>query len=294
MNVRAYAPEDAAAVAALAAAEEERFHGHRSHVQAEDVVAWMELAKEAWVYEDDGRLLAAGWCGRWGPAGTIVGVVAAKGRGIGSDVVDRCEERLAQETGLERLHGIAPEPDGAARRLFESRGYGEVRRFYDMAIQLEREPVVPALPDGLVLDEAREGEERAFYDALVEAFQDHWDWHATPYEEWLEMRRGQHHDEDGPLWLVVRDGDEIAAISRNEANRHGGGYVGALGVRRPWRGRGLAKALLQRTFAEFWRRDMPRVTLGVDADSPTGATHLYERVGMHVESATVVFEKALG
>ena len=37
-----------------------------------------------------------------------------------------------------------------------------------------------------------------------------------------------------------------------------------------------------------------RITLGVDAERPTGATHLYERVGMHVEHETVVFEKALG
>jgi hypothetical protein len=36
-----------------------------------------------------------------------------------------------------------------------------------------------------------------------------------------------------------------------------------------------------------------RVTLGVDADSPTGATKLYERVGMVVESSAVVYEKAL-
>ncbi len=39
--------------------------------------------------------------------------------------------------------------------------------------------------------------------------------------------------------------------------------------------------------------DLTRVTLGVDAESPTGATKLYERVGMRVESETVVFEKAV-
>ena len=64
-------------------------------------------------------------------------------------------------------------------------------------------------------------------------------------------------------------------------------------MRRPWRGKGYAKALLLHTFREFYERGMPRVTLGVDAESPTGATHLYERVGMHVEAENVVFEKAL-
>ena len=38
---------------------------------------------------------------------------------------------------------------------------------------------------------------------------------------------------------------------------------------------------------------MPRVTLGVDAANPTGATHLYEAVGMHVKSENIVYEKSL-
>jgi ribosomal protein S18 acetylase RimI-like enzyme len=64
-------------------------------------------------------------------------------------------------------------------------------------------------------------------------------------------------------------------------------------VRRPWRGRGYGRALLLHTFAEFYNRGTPRVTLGVDAQNPTGATKLYESVGMDVEQENVVFEKAL-
>ena len=46
------------------------------------------------------------------------------------------------------------------------------------------------------------------------------------------------------------------------------------------------------TFRAFYDRGVKRVTLGVDAASPTGATHLYERVGMHIEQEQVVFEKS--
>ena len=80
---------------------------------------------------------------------------------------------------------------------------------------------------------------------------------------------------------------------RNDPLRNGGGWVGALGVRRAWRGRGLGKALLLQSFGEFHRRGLPRASLGVDADSPTGATRLYEQAGMHVELEQIVFEKAL-
>lgn len=293
MNVRDYTAADAAAAAALVAADEERLYGRPSRIEANDVVKWTEVAKEAWVYENGGSLAGIGWYSAWGGVGVIVGVVAAKGIGIGADVVTRAETGLRAQGGVEKLQGIAREPDGAARRLFESRGYREARRFYDMAIELDAQPPEPVLPEGLVVDGLRPGEERAFYDAFVDSFQDHWDFHALPYEQWLALREGEHRDEEGPLWLVVRDGDELAAVTRNEARRHGGGFVAALGVRPPWRGRGLAKALLHATFGEFWRRGVTRVTLGVDAESPTGATHLYERVGMHVEGCTIVFEKAL-
>ena len=40
-------------------------------------------------------------------------------------------------------------------------------------------------------------------------------------------------------------------------------------------------------------RGLPHVTLGVDADNPTGATRLYERAGMRVEKEDVVFVKDL-
>lgn len=291
MKARPFDDEDAAEVAALIGADEERFFGRPSRVQASDILLFQQYDKEAWVWEDEGQLLAAATYGVHGDAATIRGTVAAKGRGVGAEILDR-GEAFARAHGTAKIHAVAPEPDVDARALLERRGYREVRRFYDMAAELEEEPVVPELPDGLVLDELHDGEQRAFYDALNEAFQDHWEWHPMPFEQWIELRRDQHHDEHGPLWFVVRDGAELAAVARNDANVAGGGYVGAIGVRPAWRGLGLAKTLLYRTFLEFWRRGSPRVTLDVDAQNATGATQLYERVGMHVLKCDLVFEKA--
>ena len=56
-----------------------------------------------------------------------------------------------------------------------------------------------------------------------------------------------------------------------------------LGVRRPWRRRGIALALLHHAFGELYRRGKHRVVLGVDSQSLTGALRLYERAGMHVQ-----------
>ena len=290
MNVRPFVEDDAPVVAALISAEEERLYGRPGRVTGADILMSLHYSKESWIWEEDGRTVASASYGVQGAAANIQGVVADKGRGLGTEIVERGEAFACTE-GVKKIFAGAPEPDAAARELFESRGYREVRRFYEMAIELTEEPLEPVLPAGLVVDELHDDEYETFYEALNEAFAEHWEWHRKPYDEWLELRQGQHRDEHGPVWFVVRDGGELAAVTRNDANVAGGGYVGAIGVRPAWRGQGLGKALLQRTFAEFWRRGTTRVTLGVDAQNETGAVRLYERVGMRVDSCDVAFEK---
>ena len=73
--------------------------------------------------------------------------------------------------------------------------------------------------------------------------------------------------------------------------RSGIGWVGSLGVRRKWRKQGLGMALLLHSFGEFYKRGETVVGLGVDASNPTGATRLYERAGMHIETEYVCYEK---
>jgi ribosomal protein S18 acetylase RimI-like enzyme len=292
MNVRPFVESDAPTVAALISAEEERLYGRPGRVTGADILRYLQYSKEAWVWEEDDRMVASAMYGMHGDAANAQGVVADKGRGLGTEILER-GEAFAQAEKAKKVHTGAPEPDAAARVLFEARGYREVRRFYSMAIELTEAPPEPVLPEGLVLDELRDDEYETFYDALNEAFAEHWEWHPEPFEDWFERRRGQHRDEHGPVWFVVRDGDELAAVTRNEAQAAGGGYVGAIGVRPAWRGKGLAKALLHRTFGEFWRRGTTRVTLDVDSQNETGAVALYERVGMDVDSCGVAFEKTL-
>src|SRR5260370_1150496 len=113
-----------------------------------------------------------------------------------------------------------------------------------MAIELDAAPTQPLLPEGLVVDEFQEEDAHAFHAAIIESFQDHWEWHGTPFEQWWETRRGQQADADGPLWFLVRDGDEIAGVVRNEAHRNGGRHVGAVRARPPLRRPGPRQAPL--------------------------------------------------
>jgi GNAT superfamily N-acetyltransferase len=291
---RPITPDDHQAVVDLLAEDEEAMLGEPARISVNDLREWLSrtnLETDSWLFEDDGEPRAVGWCD-FMPGSDVafaVGVVRQgwKGRGLGGQLAERSESCIVAR-GARRAHQFTLAKDEAAGELFRGRGYADVRHFWSMAIELSEPPE----PVGIAVEAMREEDARAFHAALDESFRDHWEHHSTPFEEWWE-RHSANPNRDLSLWFFIRDGDEIVAVARNEANRNGGGYVGALGVRRPWRGKGYAKALLLHTFREFYERGMSRVTLGVDASNPTGATHLYERVGMHVEQEHVVYEKVL-
>jgi mycothiol synthase len=287
--------EDAALVAELLA-EDERWMGLTGRIAEPDVLAWWirtNLDKDSWLLEEEGRPVAVGWMEAHN--GVAFGGSAvrpgSKGRGLGTWLASAQEDR-ARGLGATRLHQHTIAADHGARSLMELRGYREARRHYEMAIELEGEPPAPDLPDGLAVDTFREEEAREYHDAIAEAFADEWGFVSMPFEQWWEMRRADD-SYDPSLWFVVRDGERIAAYARCEAGRHGGGFVGMLGVRRAFRQRGLGRALLLHAFRVFWSRGITRVSLGVDSENPTGATRLYESVGMHVEAESVTFEKEL-
>jgi mycothiol synthase len=296
MNVRPITDADIEAVVALAVEDETALHGRASRLGTSDVRGWLtrvDLESDSWLYEEDGKLAAVSWFEFYDDLGFFVGIVAqgAKGCGLGGRLVETGETR-ARARGAARVQTLALEPDAAAVDLFSWHGFALVRRFYEMAIELEAAPTLPTLPEGFTLEAFRTEDARPFYETVNAAFQDHWEHHSIGFDRWWKEKQTAH-DFDPTLWFLVRHGSEIVAVIHNDPDRNGGGYVGALGVARPWRGNGLGRALLLRTFAEFYVRAVSRVTLGVDAQSSTGATELYESVGMTAETAALVYEKEI-
>ena len=130
------------------------------------------------------------------------------------------------------------------------------------------------------------------YDLVKEVWLDASDPMDETFEDWRHwMTKAESFDP--LLWFLALDGDEIAGFSlcRQDATDVNAGYVGTLGVRRPWRRQGLGEALLLHSFKAFRQRGWTRGTLGVDASSPTGATRLYERAGMRVYRDTVFLDR---
>jgi mycothiol synthase len=290
VNVRPATRDDLPAISQLFVALDEAKLGKRSRASVEAVASWLhdvDFETNTWLIEEDGRPVAAAFAHLHGDRGNSAGVVlpSAEGRGLGTRLLELVEERMVEE-GARRIHTWAL-VDPVAAELLSRRGYREVRRFWEMEIELDREPPEPEA----AVETFREEDAEAFHAALDEAFSDHWEHTPHPFESWWERQRTRS-NYDPSLWFLVRDGDEVAAVVRNEV-RPDEGHVGALGVRRSFRGRGYAKALLHHSFREFRRRRLARASLGVDAANPTGATKLYEGVGMHVEQENVVWEKQL-
>ena len=299
MSVRPITTADIPSVAEFLADDETHLYGRPARLGVADVTAWLseaDLPNDSWLFEEEAaRIVALGWVEKdEHERGLAVGAVHRdwRGRGLGSSLIERSEERL-RTLGVGRVHNISLAPDLAAPPLLESRGYREVRRFWEMTIELGDEPPpAPQLPEGLAVEPFSEELAVEFHAALEEAFADHWEFRPNTFEDWWRRQQARP-DHDPSLWFLVRDGEIVVAATRNDPERSGGGWIGALGVRRDWRGRGLAKALLLHSFRVFHRRGKRRVGLGVDSENTTGATKLYESVGMVVDSEQVVWEKEL-
>src|SRR5262245_1118133 len=203
--------------------------------------------------------------------------------------------QIGRERGANVVRSFVQGDDPVLRPVLEDAGWQPIRYSFQMQIELGGELPTPQWPDGLSPRNLRPGEEERVYEAHMDAFADHWEHHRSTFEDWYDFNVGRH-SFDPSLWWLVDEGDELAAISLNAWHFSGDpqfGWVHVLGVRPPWRRRGLATALLHHSFRDFKARGARRVGLGVDGENTTGAVRLYERVGMHVVRRIDDYEKTL-
>ncbi|HET6742865.1 MAG TPA: GNAT family N-acetyltransferase [Kribbella sp.] len=188
--------------------------------------------------------------------------------------------------------------DGATA-LMRSLGFEEARYFFDMRRPLD-EPVPNApLAEGLELTAYDPSYEDELREAHFEAFSDHWGWTRPTVETWRARNVGSRAFR-GSQSYVVLDGATVAAYvngyeypADTEATGIRELYVGQVGARRAYRGRGLARAALAKVLTAAAQAGYQRVSLGVDADNPTGALGLYESLGFTTRQKFVNYQRPL-
>jgi mycothiol synthase len=219
----------------------------------------------------------------------MVGALEARGRIIAArfDEPDRVFETFGGD--------LAPEREALLRGV----GYEPVRFFFSMV-----RPSVDDLPDaplieGLEIRDVQPEHLPAIWDAAQEAFRDHWGY-SPPGRDDYERFVTDPVTSDTTLWRIAWDGDQVAGQVRSfinaEENARLGrrrGYTEHIAVGRPWRRRGVARALIAASFPLLRARGMTEAALGVDTENTSGALRVYEGCGFKPVSRSATYRKAL-
>jgi ribosomal protein S18 acetylase RimI-like enzyme len=154
------------------------------------------------------------------------------------------------------------------------------------------------LPAGIELRPVRTEDHLAIFDAEYEAFRDHWQPHDYDLTEFESLYKKA--DIDTDLWVVAWDGDKIAGVVQNwiwqDENAELSvkrGWLEHISVRRPWRRRGLGRAITAESLRRLRAAGMTQAMLGVDAENPTGALGLYEGLGFEVAQRSTAYMRTL-
>jgi mycothiol synthase len=324
---RPISPDDVEALvelmSAVADADHPEYRATREEIEMAQGFSFVDLARDTIVAVDaDGRLVAEGVAVVKPDDEAVVranvsGSVRpdARRRGIGGRLLDwqiaRATRTLA--TAQPAAHVTDPVPtrmgsevqadSAGAIALLESRGFTPSRYFIEMHRDLAEDlPEVPA-PEGLrLIPVTRAWWERARL-AKNEVFRDHWGSEPVSVERWEAYLSLPSARDDLSVIAVTGDGDDavVAGFAMAEvtpadweAAGYSSAYVALVGVRREFRGRGLAQALLSAALAGFRAEGVQRAVLDVDSDSPTGALGLYEHLGFTQASRSAVYEREVG
>ena len=292
--MRPLTPADAASMLALTVACDQAAIGVADYT-LEDVED--DLSRSGWrgwgLDAPDGGLLSM--CSlerRQGLATLSADVMARPGEPVevGAAALDFVRRRAAAEDPSAPIHVLTYAAAERDRTWLEAAEGRVVRHYWRMTVTFGDPPAEPAVPADVTIEQPGDddGRLRELHHVIDTAFLDHYGFEETVFEEWLHRHSTSPGADRGLWWLASVDGVPAAAlVGRDWPDT---GWVQGIGTLRAFRGRGLARLLLQKAFAEFGRRGQLTVSLGVDADNPTGAVALYESVGMTVQHETLRYE----
>ena len=211
---------------------------------------------------------------------------------LARDLLDWCLGRVREREGDHVLAGVWS-ADARLKSVLRDAGFERTRGSYRMRIDFDGEIEEPRPPDGVGIRPMTPDDVAVAHAVHQETFEDMWGFFPTPFEDWQHWFLGEDHDWSLFFLAETDEGPAGVALCRRKPTEPDIGAVRIVGVRRPWRRKGVGRALMLHAFHEFRGRGMRGASLGVDAESLTGAQRLYASVGMHVDRESDIFERPL-
>ncbi len=215
---------------------------------------------------------------------------AYRGRGVGRALVAWGEARgrqLLAATGKDvpgRVAAFLTERNAGGLALYRAAGFTPVRYYSDMRRDLAQPLPEPVVTPGVRVVPWSDELDDAVRVAHNEAFADHWGSEPRTPESWRVGR-----SMFAPALSHVAVDEETGEVvgytvsGRYEQDwavaGYSSGYTELLGVRRAWRGRGIAVALLAAAMRSFREDGVQYAELDVDTANPSGAHGLYADLG---------------
>ena len=245
------------------------------------------VGRDNWVARVDGRIV--------GYAAVDAGQDlehAAKDTAVGEALLTRAEER-ARERGFTTLTITAAPEDAPLQSLLGRFGFDHDREILRMWRPLNGDLPEPHWPAGVSV-RAYEAADGVHVHAFLDEAYAGWDaeYVLLPHDEWVAFMT-DHDDFDPALWFLAERGDDLVGCALHWKPMQAGGWVKDLVVRADERGNGLGKALLHHGLRAYAERGATRVGLKVDANNPTGAPQLYERLGFVTDRRYEIWLKRL-
>jgi len=186
------------------------------------------------------------------------------------------------------------------KELVAEEGYTPAWYLFEMVrSDLADAPEFP-LPDGVEIRPVTKQNIRQVWNTARDALKDERNyteekWTNEAFEE--ELASPNH---DSGLWQIAWHGDEVVGgvlnyidQDENESFNRKWGHTERIFVTRPWRRKGVARALIARSLKVLRDRGMEKATLDVDTENPSGAVGVYETLGYVAEKQFTFYRKEL-
>jgi mycothiol synthase len=227
---------------------------------------------------------------------------AWRGKGIRRCMVQHSEERLREiaaghlKTAVKSFVARAEATETHWTSLLSVKGYTPARYFFRMVRSFNEDIPDFLLPAGIEIRTVLPDQYQAILEAAKRAYQDAYESSELNDELFYRWIEGPTFKPE--LWQVAWSKTEVAGLvlcfideRENRELARNRGFIKLVAVCRPYRRKGLARALIAKSFQVLKEYGMDEAATNVDTQGESGALDLYQDMGFKTEKQFITYRK---